>query len=107
MTNLYEEQDNLQYFSLKFVEFQDLLCRVALQYFAEKEEEGRRGPTEYSIIKNQMLIKVTKPTPDLEDKVHTILEMLWAKRTKKQLQQPAKSPGRSGPPARGQKRRHR
>lgn len=41
MTNMYEEQDNPKYFSLKFVEFQDLLCRVALRYSVEREEEGR------------------------------------------------------------------
>jgi hypothetical protein len=51
---------------LKFVEFQDLLCRVALQYFVEQEEEGRDGPA------------------DLEDKVYAILEKLWAKRVSKQ-----------------------
>ena len=67
MTNLYEDLERQKYFSLKFVEFQDLLCRIALQYFAEREEEGRGGPAE--------------PT-DLADKVHAVMEMLWARRGK-------------------------
>jgi len=87
MTNVYEEQDNLKYFSLKFVEFQDLLCRVALQYFAEKEEEGSSGPA------------------DLEDKVHAILEMLWARRVKKQASKPKHKQSDKAARARGSRRR--
>ena len=59
-----------------------MLCRVALQYFVEQEEQGRDGPA------------------DLEDKVYAILEKLWAKRVSKQ----GKAAG-AGPAARGRKRK--
>lgn len=90
MTNLYEALDNPKYFSLKFVEFQDLLCRVALQYFEEQEEAG------VAVYSTTTTTKELTTKSDLEDKVYEILEMLWAKRAKRQ----AKPAARPAPQAR-------
>lgn len=66
MTNLHDLKECRTYFSLKFVEFLDLLCRVSLQYHLDKAAAGAEVPH------------------DLEDKVFKVLEMLWHRRTKKE-----------------------
>lgn len=65
MTNLEDLNENKKYFHLKFVEFLDFLCRVAILYHQMRKDNG------------------IKPPNDIEDKVHEVLEVLWEHKVKK------------------------
>ena len=66
MTNLEDLSHSEKYECLLYVEFLECLCRVSISYWDREIEEGRG---QYS-------------PPFVEDKVYSILEMLWAHRKK-------------------------
>ena len=59
MTNHNDLDESWKYFQIKFVEFLDMICRIALDYFEELDKKG---------------IKVPK---DIDDKVYALLKILW------------------------------
>lgn len=89
MTNLKDLEKPKKYSVLVFVEFLDMLARVALSHWSEREEEGQPRDEE-----GLSLFPET-----IEEKVEDILKRLWAHKNKNKKKAPAAPTGAAKKPA--------
>ena len=74
MTNLKEKEEETLYFTLKYVEFLEMLCRVSLTYYENIKiliDSGQTTGEDQDEIPH-----------DIEIKIFTFMEKLWAHRKK-------------------------
>ena len=74
MTNLKEKEEETLYFSLRYVEFLEMVCRVSLTYYENMKiliDSGEATGDDQEEIPH-----------DIEIKIFTFMEKLWAHRKK-------------------------
>ncbi len=74
MTNLKEKEEETLYFSLKYVEFLEMVCRVSLTYYENMKiliDSGEVTGQEQEEIPH-----------DIEDKIFSFMDKLWKHRKK-------------------------